>query len=161
MLIIVPPGLGKIFHSILPKPRHARQTVRHLLRDYVVQPFYGARRALSFAVSPQYTLSQENPMSAEAPRRAPSAASRPQNKMMPLGDLVRLYRSHAGSFGEPVALSAFGLTAAETERLFSAYDEDYHISRFFHFSEAGGQKFSINGFPATHVSLDAEIETIL
>ena len=62
---------------------------------------------------------------------------------------------------EPVALSAFGLTAAETERLFSAYDEDYHISRFFHFSESGGQKFAINGFPATHVSLDAEIETIL
>ncbi len=109
-------------------------------------------------------------MSAEAPRRAPSAASRPQNaptasrpqnNMMALGDLVRLYRSHAGNFGAPAALSAFGLTAAETERLFSAYDEDYHISRFFHFSEAGGQKFSINGFPATHVSLDAEIETIL
>jgi len=118
-------------------------------------------RALSFAFFPQYTLSQENPMSAEAPRRAPSAASRSPNNMMPLGDLVRLYRSHAGNFGEPVALSAFGLTAAETERLFSAYDEDYHISRFFHFSEAGGQKFSINGFPATHVSLDAEIETIL
>ena len=109
-------------------------------------------------------------MSAEAPRRAPSAASRPQNaptasrpqnNMMALGDLVRLYRSHAGNFGEPVALSAFGLTAAETERLFSAYDEDYHISRFFHFSESGGQKFSVNGFPTTHVSLDAEIETIL
>ena len=109
-------------------------------------------------------------MSAEAPRRAPSAASRPQNaptasrpqnNMMALGDLVRLYRSHAGNFGAPVALFAFGLAAAETERLFSAYDEDYHISRFFHFSEAGGPKFSINGFPATHVSLDAEIETIL
>ena len=100
-------------------------------------------------------------MSAEAPRRVPSAASRPQNKMMPLGDLVRLYRSHAGNFGEPVALSAFGLTAAETERLFSAYDEDYHISRFFHFSEGDGHRFLINGVPATHVSLDAEIESIL
>ena len=91
-------------------------------------------------------------MSAEAAGRAP---------MMPLSDLVRLYRSHAGNFGEPVALSAFGLTNTETERLFSGYDEDYHISRFFHFSEAQGQKFSINGFPATHVSLDAEIQAIL
>ncbi len=91
-------------------------------------------------------------MSAEAPGRAPT---------MPLRDLVRLYRSHASNFGEPVALSAFGLTNAETESLFSGYDEDYHISRFFHFSEAAGKKFSINGFPATHVSLDAEIQTIL
>jgi hypothetical protein len=91
-------------------------------------------------------------MSAEAARRAPT---------MPLGELVRLYRQHAGEFGKPVVLSAFGLAHAETERLFSGYDEDYHISRFFHFTEAGGENFSINGFSATHVSLDAEIETIL
>jgi len=91
-------------------------------------------------------------MSAEAAGRTP---------IMPLRDLVRLYRSLAGSFGEPIALSAFGLTKAETERLFSGYDEDYHISRFFQFSETAGEKFSINGIPATHVSLDAEIESIL
>jgi len=91
-------------------------------------------------------------MSAKAAGRAP---------IMSLRDLVRLYRSHAGKFGEPVALSVFGLTNVETERLFSGYDEDYHISRFFQFSEAGGEEFSINGIPATHVSLDAEIETIL
>ena len=91
-------------------------------------------------------------MSAEATGRAP---------MMPLRDLVRLYRSHAGNFGEPVALSAFGLTNAETGRLFSGYDEDYHISRFFQFSEGAGEKFSINGIPATYVSLDAEIQSIL
>ena len=91
-------------------------------------------------------------MSAEATGRAP---------IMPLGDLVRLYLSRSGKFGEPVALSVFGLTKPETERLFSGYDEDYHISRFFRFSEATGEKFSINGIPATHVSLDAEIETIL
>jgi hypothetical protein len=91
-------------------------------------------------------------MSTETARRAP---------MMPLRELVRLYRFHAGKFGVPIALSAFGLTVPETERLFSGYDEDYHISRFFHFSEAAGEKLSINGIPATHVSLDAEIETIL
>ena len=91
-------------------------------------------------------------MSAETARRAP---------MMPLRELVLLYRSHAANFGEPVALSAFGLTTSETERLFSGYDEDYHISRFFHFTEDAGKKFSINGIPATHVSLDPEIEAIL
>jgi len=91
-------------------------------------------------------------MSAEAARRAP---------LMPLKELVALYLSLAVEFGTPVALSAFQLAPAETERLFSGYDEDYHISRFFYFSESSGTRFSINGFPATHVSLDAEIETIL
>jgi hypothetical protein len=91
-------------------------------------------------------------MSAEAASRAPT---------MTLRDLVRMYLAQAGKFGEPVALSAFGLTNAETERLFSGYDEDYHISRFFRFSESAGEKFSINGIPATHVSLEAEIQSIL
>ena len=91
-------------------------------------------------------------MFSESARRAP---------MMPLSDLVGRYRAVAGEFGLPVPLSAFQLGPAETERLFSGYDEDYHISRFFHFSEAAGEKFSINGIPATHVSLDSEIETIL
>ena len=81
--------------------------------------------------------------------------------MMPLRDLVSLYLSLAGEFGKPVALASFRLSHPETERLFSSYDEDYHISRFFHFSDAGGASFSINSIPATHVSLDAEIETIL
>ena len=80
---------------------------------------------------------------------------------MSLSELVRAYRSHAGGFSEPVALSAFALSAEETERVFSGYEEDYHIGRFFHFTEGGGQKFSINGFSATHVSIDAEIETVL
>jgi hypothetical protein len=91
-------------------------------------------------------------MSAEAARRAP---------VMSLSELVRLYRLRAGDFGQPVALSAFPLARAEIERLFSAYDEDYHISRFFHFSENEGERFLVNGIAATHVSLDAEIETIL
>lgn len=90
-------------------------------------------------------------MSAEA-RHAPN---------MSLSELVRHYRSQAGGFGRPVALSAFPLGHADIERLFSSYDEDYHISRFFHFSESEGQKFQINGIAVTHVSLDAEIETVL
>jgi len=80
---------------------------------------------------------------------------------MPLRELVRLYLQHAGEFGKPVALSAFGLPSAETEAIFSGYDEDYHISRFFQFSEAGGQRFSINGIAATHVAIDGEIRLIL
>ena len=91
-------------------------------------------------------------MSAEAARRAFS---------MNLRDLVNRYRTLAGRFGEPVPLSAFDLPDAEIVRLFSGFDEDYHISRFLHFSEINGARFPINGIPATHVSFDAEIETIL
>ena len=107
--------------------------------------------ALPFPDGWQYTQPQENRIGAEATRRA----------LMPLRDLVRLYLQHAGEFAKPVALSAFGLSPIETERLFSGYDEDYHISRFFRFTEADGQKFSINGFSATHVAIGAEVETIL
>ena len=100
-------------------------------------------------------------MSAEAARRAPSGASRTPNPMMPLRELVDRYRSLAGEFGKPVPLEAFQLSPADTESLFSSYDEDYHISRFFHFTQSGGTRFSINGIPVTHVFLDAEIESIL
>lgn len=108
--------------------------------------------ALPFAGSTQYTRQKENLIGADATRRAP---------IMPLRELVRLYLQKAGEFGKPVPLSAFGLPANETEKIFSGYDEDYHISRFFKFSEAGGEKFSINGFSATHIAIHAEIETIL
>jgi hypothetical protein len=80
---------------------------------------------------------------------------------MTLRQLVELYLALAGEFGSSVALSAFQLSPAETASLFSSYDEDYHISRFFHFSESDGAKFSINGIPATHVSIDPEIDSIL
>jgi hypothetical protein len=80
---------------------------------------------------------------------------------MTLRQLVDLYLSKAGQFGVAVALTAFQLSPAEAERIFSSFDEDYHISRFFHFSEAEGAQFGVNGVPVTHVSLDAEIETIL
>jgi hypothetical protein len=82
-------------------------------------------------------------------------------RMMNLRELVKRYVELAGKFGVPIALSSFSLSAAETERLFSGYDEDYLISRFLHFSEAEGTRFSIDGIPATHISIDAEIETIL
>ena len=90
-------------------------------------------------------------MAAE-PRRAP---------MMSLQELVEKYKALAGDFGKPVALSAFALNRAETESLFSSYDEDYHISRFFHFRNEHGDKYSINGEVATHVVVDPEIRLVL
>ncbi len=80
---------------------------------------------------------------------------------MHLREVVEKYLALAGSFGKPVPLGGFGLGREETERAFSILDEDYHISRFFHFSDADGESYQINGFSHTHVSLDAEIQEIL
>ena len=80
---------------------------------------------------------------------------------MNLREIVDKYRAVTGGFGKPAALASFGLSRGETERLFSLLDEDYHISRFFHFRNDSGESFQINGFPQTHVSIDTEIETIL
>jgi len=79
-----------------------------------------------------------------------------------LHDVVKRYRALAGEFGRPLALGEFALTRAQTESLFSVFDEDYHISRFFHFTlDRAFQPYQINGFPQSHVSLDAEVETLL
>ena len=91
-------------------------------------------------------------MSPEAARRALT---------MTLHELVDRYCALTPEFGQSVPLASFQLTAEETERLFSGFDEDYHISRFFHFTESDGQRYSINGIPVTHVALDSEIQTIL
>jgi hypothetical protein len=90
-------------------------------------------------------------MAAE-PRRAP---------IMTLQQLVAKYQSLAGSFDVAIPLSAFGLSKAETEQLLSDYDEDYHISRFFDFTDADGDKYLIDGVPATHLAIDAEIQNTL
>ena len=80
---------------------------------------------------------------------------------MQLREVVDKYKSLAAEFGEPVELARFGLDASEAENVFSVFDEDYHISRFFHFSNAGGEPYSINGFPYTHVMIDTAIQEIL
>ena len=90
-------------------------------------------------------------MAAE-PRRAP---------IMTLQQLVAKYESLAGGFGVAIPLSTFGLSKAETEQLLTDYDEDYHISRFFDFTETEGEKYHIDGVPATHLAIDAEISKIL
>ncbi len=81
---------------------------------------------------------------------------------MQLRDIVEMYKGLAGEFGRPIELERFGLSHEETVRLFDVFDEDYHISRFFHFTNAGsGAVYSINGFPYTHVTIDAAISEIL
>jgi hypothetical protein len=91
-------------------------------------------------------------MSVEATRRAP---------IMPLRQLVDHYLALAGTFDTPVALSSFGLTASEIENLFSSYNEDYHISRFFQFFNSNGTSYNIDNEPATHIAIAAEINSIL
>jgi hypothetical protein len=91
-------------------------------------------------------------MTAESSRRAP---------MMSLQELYRVYATIAAKPGEPVPLSAFKLSNEEIEKVFSTFDEDYHISRFLHFSATGGQKYLIDGESVTHVAIDPEISSIL
>jgi hypothetical protein len=85
---------------------------------------------------------------------------------MQLRELVAKYLELAGEFGKPVALAEFGLSREETERLFSALDEDYHISRFLAFSHpppavSQGQAYQINGFLQTHLSVLSGIREVL
>ena len=85
---------------------------------------------------------------------------------MSLKELVEKYLAAAGgSFGKAVPIAALGISREETERVFDFLDEDYHISRFFHFQNAAsagsGASFQINGFPQSHISIDAEIRDIL
>ena len=80
---------------------------------------------------------------------------------MNLRELVGKYLTIAGGYGRPAALADFGLDRAQTETTFAAFDEDYHISRYFHFSRITGAAYTINGFDQTHVSIDAEIQNVL
>jgi hypothetical protein len=89
--------------------------------------------------------------------RARTCGSEP----MTLNEIVEKYLSIAGGFSFIAPLSDFGMERAEAERVFGAFDEDYHISRYIHFMQVSGPAYKINGFEQTHVSLDEEIESIL
>ena len=80
---------------------------------------------------------------------------------MPLSELVKRYVAMAGGYGQFVAISLLGLSRGEAEKAFDILDEDYHISRFFHFRNDSGEAYDINGFPQTHFSIDPEVESIL
>ena len=80
---------------------------------------------------------------------------------MNLREIVEKYLAVAGGFAFLAPLANFGLERKEVERIFGGFDEDYHISRYFHFSQVSGAAYNINGFEQTHISIDAEIQTIL
>ena len=80
---------------------------------------------------------------------------------MNLREVVEKYLAIAGGFAFLAPLADFGLDRSEVERIFGAFDEDYHISRYLHFSQVSGPAYAINGFDQTHVSIDGEIQEIL
>ncbi|HVN07398.1 MAG TPA: hypothetical protein VMV61_00375 [Patescibacteria group bacterium] len=81
--------------------------------------------------------------------------------MSELRQIVDRYLELAGGFGAAVPLAAFGFAPDETARLFSAFDEDYQVSRYMKFSRSSGAEFSVNGFPQTHVALDEGVRALL
>lgn len=90
---------------------------------------------------------------------------------MNLAALVRKYLEVAGGFGPSVHLSGFGLSKGETEKLISALDEDYQISRYLVLSRepderlaafpAEARVYMINGFEYSHVSFHPDIQKLL
>jgi len=80
---------------------------------------------------------------------------------MTLREIVEKYLAVAGGFAFLAPLADFGLDRKEAERIFGALDEDYHISRYLHFSQVSGPAYNINGFEQTHISIDQEIQSIL
>jgi hypothetical protein len=80
---------------------------------------------------------------------------------MNLREIVEKYLAASGGYGKTVSLSSLGLSRADAEKAFDVLDEDYNISRYFHFQCAAGANFTINGFPQTHLSIDSEIQSIL
>jgi hypothetical protein len=80
---------------------------------------------------------------------------------MELKEVVRKYLAVAGDYGKTVPLESLGLSREDVESVFNTFDEDYHISRYFHFQAAVGAGYKISGFPQSHLSIDADIQAIL
>lgn len=83
------------------------------------------------------------------------------SEIMTLREIVEKYLVIAGGFTFLAPLADFGLGRSHVESIFGAFDEDYHISRYLHFSQVSGTAYSINGFDQTHISIDAEIASVL
>ncbi len=89
---------------------------------------------------------------------------------MDLAAAVKKYLELAGGFDRPLHLSQMGLTKPEVERIFSAWDEDYQISRFMVLSRAGDDEltsfpedmraFQINNYEYTHVSFRPGVQQL-
>jgi hypothetical protein len=84
---------------------------------------------------------------------------------------VKRYLDVAGGFDRPLHLSQLGLDKAETERIVSAWDEDYQISRYMLLSREREEELAafppdqrvylINGFECTHLIFHPDIQTLL
>lgn len=85
----------------------------------------------------------------------------PKRQPTQLGLIVEKYLAAAGGYGKLVPIASLGLSHEEAETAFAVLDEDYHISRFFHFYQGTGEKFNINGFLHTDISIDAGVREIL
>ncbi len=101
----------------------------------------------------------------ESLRQTPTFRRRAgRGKLLPmwnLTDLVEHYTDLTKEFGKPLPLSSFRLSDAELICLFRSFDEDYHISRYLHFSNLSGKSYRIGVEDATHLSIDASIKEIL
>ena len=90
---------------------------------------------------------------------------------MDLAALVKKYTEIGGGFGGVVHLSEFGLSKAETEKMISALDDDYQISRYMVLSRqpdeesvssaSAARVYFINGFEVSHVSFSPNILKLL
>jgi hypothetical protein len=90
---------------------------------------------------------------------------------MNLAAAVKRYLEVAGGFDRPLHLSQFGLPKAEIEKLVSAWDEDYQISRYMLVSRERDEDlkpyppearvFLINGFECTHLTFHPDIQKLV
>ena len=90
---------------------------------------------------------------------------------MDLAEFVKKYTGLSGGFGGAVHLSQFGLSRAEMEKVISAFDDDYQISRYMVLSRERDEDlvsyapearvYSINGFEVSHVSFSSNIQKLL
>lgn len=90
---------------------------------------------------------------------------------MNLTALVAKYVETAGGFGRPVHLSFLGLPKEETEKVISAFDEDYQVSRYLLLSRESNELlrawpeeerlYRINGQECSHLSLQPDVQKLL
>jgi hypothetical protein len=94
-----------------------------------------------------------------------------QVREMDLAAAVKRYLEFAGGFERSMHLSEFGLPQEETEKMNSAWDEDYQISRHMLLWRERDETltsylpdlrvFLINGYECTHLSFHAGIQILL
>jgi hypothetical protein len=103
--------------------------------------------------------------------RGAMGASPHASTAMDLATLIKKYLEIAGGFGRPVHLSQLGLSKAETEKVISALDEDYQISRYMLLSREldvslavfppDERVYLVNGYECSHVSFQEGVQKLL